>query len=77
MYTAFARGRPGWYAGIEIGTYAVMAILVVVLILSGNADAPQIGYLGAYAITLSALAIVWLSRSRSSAAPRSAAALRP
>jgi O-antigen/teichoic acid export membrane protein len=76
MYTAFARGRPGQYAGIEIGTYAVMAILTVVLISSGNAAAPQIGYLGAYAITLAALAVAWLSRSRSSAAPRSVAALR-
>jgi O-antigen/teichoic acid export membrane protein len=63
MYTAFASGKPGRYAGIEIGTLATMGVITIALISAGEARAPQLGYLGAYAITAFAITLVFLWRS--------------
>ena len=57
MFAAFARGRPGVYAGIEIATISVMAIIAVALISLGEASAPQLAYVTAYGITAVAVAI--------------------
>lgn len=51
MFTAFASGKPARYAAIEIGTIALMAVLTLALIAAGEARAPQIAYLAAYAVT--------------------------
>lgn len=56
MFSAFARGRPGRYAAIEIATLAIMAAVTIVLIGTRDPRAPQVGYAGAY--TLSALIAV-------------------
>ncbi len=50
MYSAFARGQPGRYAAIEIGALSLMAAITVTLAAAGEGRAPQLGYVGAYAI---------------------------
>ena len=61
MYAAFARGRPSRYAAIEIGTLSVMATITLALVSVGQVQAPQFGYLGAYALAavLVTLAFLW------------------
>lgn len=51
MFAAFARGRPGRYAAIEIGTLTLMAAITLVLITVGDPRAPWLGYVGAYGTT--------------------------
>lgn len=51
MFTAFAAGRPGRYAAIEIGTMMLMAALTLLLIAGGEVHAPQIAYAAAWALT--------------------------
>jgi O-antigen/teichoic acid export membrane protein len=62
MFSAFAAGKPGRYAAIEIATLAVMAALTLVLAASGEVLAPQIGYAGAYAVSALALGAGLLAR---------------
>ena len=63
MYTAFARGRPGQYAAIEIATVSLMAVIAIALMAMGNPRAPQLAYVSAYAVTavLVTIAFVWSS----------------
>jgi O-antigen/teichoic acid export membrane protein len=70
MYTAFARGSPGRYAAIEIGTVSVMALIAIALIEMGNPRAPQLAYVAAYAVTavLVTIAFFW-SSGRSAGSP--------
>lgn len=65
MHTAFARGRPGRYAAIEIGTLTVMAAVTVGLIEAGEVRAPLLGYAGAYGVTavLVTVGFAWESRA--------------
>ena len=61
MFTAFASGKPGRYAAIEIATLTTMAVLTVALAAAGEVHAPQIAYVGAYAITSVVLGVgMWL-----------------
>jgi hypothetical protein len=70
MFTAFARGRPGRYAAIEIGTISIMAAIAMALMASGNPRAPQLAYVGAYAVTAILVTIVFLSSfARSQGSP--------
>jgi O-antigen/teichoic acid export membrane protein len=62
MYAAFARGRPGRYALIEIGTLTMMAAITVTLIEAGEARAPLFGYAGAYAIAALLVTIGFAAR---------------
>jgi O-antigen/teichoic acid export membrane protein len=55
MFAAFAAGKPGRYATIEISTLATMAVLTVALASAGFVHAPQMAYAGAYAISALAL----------------------
>jgi O-antigen/teichoic acid export membrane protein len=61
MYAAFARGRPDRYAGMEVATWVVMALIVGTLISVGNPNAPQIGYVCAYglAAAITTAAFLW------------------
>ncbi len=63
MYTAFARGRPGQYAAIEMGTVSLMAVIAIALMATGNPRAPQLAYVSAYAVTaiFVTIAFVWSS----------------
>jgi O-antigen/teichoic acid export membrane protein len=63
MFTAFAAGRPGRYAAIEIATIAVMAGFTLMLIAEGEVRAPQIAYAAAYGLTALVLGIGLLLRS--------------
>lgn len=51
MFTAFAAGKPGRYAVIEIGTMALMAALTLLLIRSDEIRAPQVAYAVAWGMT--------------------------
>jgi O-antigen/teichoic acid export membrane protein len=51
MFTAFAAGKPGRYAAIEICTMTMMALLAIILMKSGQIMAPQIAYVAAFALT--------------------------
>ncbi|HYC64400.1 MAG TPA: oligosaccharide flippase family protein, partial [Reyranellaceae bacterium] len=42
MFAAFARGHPGRYAAIEIGTLTVLALVASALIAAGDVRAPQL-----------------------------------
>jgi hypothetical protein len=70
MYTAFARGRPGRYAAIEIATVSLMAAIAIALMATGNPRAPQLAYVSAYAVTalLVTIAFFW-SSSKSAGSP--------
>lgn len=60
MYTAFARGRPGQYAAIEMATISLMAVIAIALIEMGNPNAPQLAYVSAYALTAVIVTAVFL-----------------
>ncbi len=62
MFAAFAAGKPGRYAAIEIATLAMMAAIALVLIGLGDPRAPQFGYAGAYAASALLAALVFLVR---------------
>jgi O-antigen/teichoic acid export membrane protein len=64
MFSAFAAGKPGRYAGIETATMAVMAAICVSLIESGEARAPQIAYAAGWGLTALVLGCGWALRSR-------------
>ena len=51
MFTAFAAGKPGRYAAIEIATMCIMAALTLVLTVSGEVRGPQIAYAAAWGLT--------------------------
>jgi O-antigen/teichoic acid export membrane protein len=73
MFAAFARGRPGRYAAIEIGALAVMAAITSALIEAGQARAPFLGYIGAYGAAAAAVTVVFLlGRPRASVSPAGA-----
>jgi O-antigen/teichoic acid export membrane protein len=55
MFSAFASGKPGRYAAIDIATLSTMAVLTVALASAGEVHAPQMAYVGAYAISALAL----------------------
>jgi hypothetical protein len=63
MYTAFARGKPGQYAAIEMATITMMALIAIALMAMGNSRAPQLAYVAAYAVTaiFVTIAFVWSS----------------
>lgn len=69
MYAAFAQGRPGRYAAIEIAVLSVMAILAAGLIVAGKSWAPQFGYVGAQAIAAAIASLAFLWTVRRTAAP--------
>lgn len=71
MYAAFASGRPGRYAAIEIGTLGIMAAITVVLVSAGDMHAPLYGYAGAYAVAalLVSGAFIWRSYRLSAPSP--------
>ena len=60
MFVNFARGRPGRYALIEIGTLTMMAVLTITLIEAGEVRAPFFGYAGAYAVAALVATCVFL-----------------
>jgi hypothetical protein len=62
MYAAFARGRPDRYAGMEVATWLLMALIVAALISVGNPDAPQIGYVCAYGVAAAITTAIFLWR---------------
>jgi hypothetical protein len=62
MFSAFAGGRPGRYAAIEIGTLSIMAAITFAFISAGGTQAPQFGYAGAYAVSAAIVAIVFFLR---------------
>ncbi|HWT46970.1 MAG TPA: oligosaccharide flippase family protein [Vicinamibacterales bacterium] len=64
MFAAFASGRPGRYAAIEIFTLTAMAVLTVAITSSGEVRGPQIAYAAAYGVTAAALAASLLLRPR-------------
>ncbi len=70
MYTAFARGRPGRYAAIEMATISLMAVIAIALMAMGNPRAPQLAYVAAYAVTaiVVTIAFVW-SSNKSAGSP--------
>ena len=63
MFTAFASGKPARYAGIEIATMALMAVVTIALIAAGEVHAPQIAYATAYGVTALIVGTVPLMRS--------------
>jgi O-antigen/teichoic acid export membrane protein len=66
MFCAFAAGKPGRYAAIEIATIAIMAGIMLLLMGSGQVWAPQIAYAAAYGI----MALLLGSRQLLSPGPR-------
>jgi len=69
MHTAFANGRPLRYAGIEMGVLTVMAAVSLALILLGDADALQTGYVVAYAVAATCVSAAFLLSGRPAPAP--------
>lgn len=69
MFAAFATGRPGRYAAVEVGTLATMAAITTALVLAGEVRAPMEGYVGAYAIAAVFVTAVFLRRSALKIAP--------
>lgn len=63
MFTAFAAGKPGRYAAIEIGTVGLMAGITLLLMAGGVRFAPQLAYAAAYGTTALVLATRLLLRS--------------
>jgi O-antigen/teichoic acid export membrane protein len=63
MYTAFADGKPGQYAMIEMATISLMGVIAIGLIETGNPNAPQLAYVAAYAVTavIVTAAFLWSS----------------
>jgi len=66
MFCAFAAGKPGRYAAIEIATIAIMVGIMLLLMGSGQVWAPQIAYAAAYGI----MALLLGSRQLLSPGPR-------
>ncbi|MDB5706580.1 MAG: hypothetical protein JWN66_3696 [Sphingomonas bacterium] len=64
MFTAFAMGRPGRYAAIEIGAILLMAAITLVLMHLGDVRAPMIGYVGAYGTVAAIVTVLFLARRR-------------
>jgi O-antigen/teichoic acid export membrane protein len=64
MHTAFAKGQPLRYAGMEMGTLTVMAVVAAALMAAGDPAAPQTGYLVAYAAAAMAVTVAFLVRPR-------------
>ena len=64
MYSAFAQGRPGRYAAIEIGALSLMAAITVALASAGQTRAPQLGYVGAYAVVAALVSLTVLRRPK-------------
>ncbi|KQV56086.1 MULTISPECIES: oligosaccharide flippase family protein [unclassified Caulobacter] len=64
MYSAFAQGRPGRYAAIEIGALSLMAVITVALAAAGETRAPQLGYVGAYAVVAALVSLTVLRRPK-------------
>ncbi len=64
MYSAFAQGRPGRYAAIEIGALSLMAVITVALAATGETRAPQLGYVGAYAVVAALVSLTVLRRPK-------------
>lgn len=64
MYSAFAQGRPGRYAAIEIGALSLMAGITVALAAAGETRAPQLGYVGAYAVVAALVSLTVLRRPK-------------
>lgn len=62
MFTAFARGHPGRYAAIEMGTLSMMALIALTLIAAGDSRAPWLGYAGAYGVTALVTSAVFILR---------------
>lgn len=60
MYAAFAQGRPGRYAAVEIAVMGAMAIMAAGLVSAGKAWAPQLAYIGAQAISAVVVTLVFL-----------------
>jgi len=61
IYAAFARGRPTLYAGMEVATLLLMALVVGGLIAVGDPSAPQTGYACAYGLAaiVTSVAFLW------------------
>jgi O-antigen/teichoic acid export membrane protein len=70
MYAAFAAGRPGRYAGIEMGAMALMAATALALIAVGQPRAPELGYLSAYGAAAALITVVFLWRELAGRTPR-------
>lgn len=70
MFTAFAAGRPGRYAAIEIATMSVMAALTLLLVAAGEVQAPQIAYAAAWGATALLCAAALFLRHRARLQPR-------
>ena len=68
-HTAFANGAPQRYAGMEIATLAVMAVIALVLTAAGEPNALPIGYLVANAISAAAISVVFWAGVRKAGAP--------
>ena len=64
LFTVFAQGRPARSAAIEISILATMAAITLALVWAGQAQAPQLGYVGAYAATAIVVTLVFLRRAR-------------
>ena len=64
MFVAFALGKPARYAWIEISTMALMAVVTVVLISTGEVLAPQIAYASAFGAMALLLGAAIFLRSR-------------
>ncbi len=62
MYTAFASGRPLRYAGIEVASLTVMAVVTTGLIAAGDSSAPQLGYVIANALAAAVVSAAFLLR---------------
>lgn len=77
MFSAFARGRPGRYAAIEIATLAMMAGITLTLIGMGDPRAPQIGYASAYALSAGIAVLLFLTRRRPGGAGNAIRAASP
>ena len=64
FYTAFAHGKPGRYAAIEMGVVALMAAITLALIRLGQPQAPQLGYALAYGVAAVVVSIAFFRGSR-------------
>ncbi len=64
MYAAFAQGRPGRYAAIEITVMGAMAVLAAGLIAAGKTGAPQLAYVSAQAIAAGVASLAFVLAAR-------------
>tara|TARA_B100000678_G_scaffold247881_1_gene221385 strand:+ start:112 stop:1332 length:1221 start_codon:yes stop_codon:yes gene_type:complete len=63
MHVQLARGRPWRFAAIDLGTIALMAIIMLALMANGQTLAPQIAYLAAQgAVALAIIALFVMDR---------------